>query len=672
VELDAALAVLRLARRATSDGSTRELVPGTVVGRYEIVGERLGRGGSGDVYPATDVVSGGRFAVKCAKHELPSADRIFVEERHKARLLNHPNILVAYDGGVHEGRPYLVFRLLDGHLTDTLRREQYGNPEAIIGLMQKVVTAVGFAHGRAVLHCDLKPSNILLDDKLEPHVSDFGLARTIEASGSSGDAWGGTVGWMSPEQIAKKSLGVESDVFTLGVLLYWLLSDGQLPFGDGPDFEDRVLREAPAPLPARGRFGNSLWRDLVAIGRKALQKEPSKRYSSAAELLRDLDAVAQGRLPVAVESGFRTGRRALRWVRRHPLLALAGLFALALPPYAFAIQNDALRELFAASRPQSRFSAEAQARAVLSELYVMSLRVHAMAQDPGVRGLIEHGGIDREAAALKAHVVDFDSVNVFSADGEHQARWPVAPREDAINVKGMDHFSCAERLAHELLTRPRSDADAALPVCVARAHRSRLDGKVKLGISAPILIAGRMVGVVEGSTMARDSFGEVRMSCGPGDCFTALLGPRDRAEPTDPLPSALSILAQRALGVGEERQLPVELSGRICATVGCDPDPLKPFVPNPSAPLEIEHYRDPISGASSVAVVAPVAGTGLSVLIATPYTAAHAKLADVARVAFGRLWVPALVAFVVWLLLLVASNPRWPWAGAKTRRKAKA
>jgi hypothetical protein len=300
----------------------------------------------------------------------------------------------------------------------------------------------------------------------------------------------------------------------------------------------------------------------------------------------------------------------------------------------------------------------------------MSLRVHAMAQDPGVRGLLDHGGIDREAAALKAHVVGFDSVNVFSADGEHQARWPVAAREDAINVQGKDHFSCAERLARELLTRPRSDADATLPVCVARAHRSRLDNKVKLGISAPLLSSGRMVGVVEGSTMVRDSFGAVRMSCGPGDCFTALLGPRDRAELTDPLPEALSILAQQNLHVGDERQLPVELSSRICATVGCVPDPLQPLVPKASAPLEIELYRDPLSGASSAAVVAPVAHTGLSVLIATPYTAAHARLADVARVAYGRLWIPGLAALVVWLLLLVASNPRWPWplrasAGAK-------
>jgi hypothetical protein len=284
-----------------------------------------------------------------------------------------------------------------------------------------------------------------------------------------------------------------------------------------------------------------------------------------------------------------------------------------------------------------------------------------MARDPNVLSLLEHGGIQREALPLAAHVAGFDSVNLFSADGTHQARWPVGPQDAVINVKHADHFACAESLGRELLTRPRSDADATLPVCVARAHRSRLDGKVKLGLSAPLLVAGRLVGVVEGSTMARDSFGALQMSCGPGDCFTALLGPRDRDAPGDPRPEALSILAQRDLQVGGEQRLPVELSRQICATVGCAPDPLQPFGSNPAAPLEIELYRDPLSGASSVAVVAPVARTGLSVLIATPYSAADAKLADIARGAFRRAWVPPLGALALWFLLLFAPNPRWPW-----------
>jgi serine/threonine protein kinase len=666
MKLEAAAALLLSARRAHGSGSPSELLPGTRIGNYELVGERLGRGGSGDVYPATELHRGGRFALKLAKPELPLADRIFLEERHKARLLNHPNILGAHDGGVHAGQPYLVFRRLEGHLTHAIRRERYADERAVLGLMQKLVGAVRFAHARAVLHCDLKPANILFDDEQEPHIADFGLARTIEASGSSGEAWGGTRGWMSPEQVAKGSLGVQSDVFTLGVILYWLLTDGRLPYGDDEDFERRQRDEEPAPIPQIGFFVGSLARDLAVICRKAQQKRPELRYQTAAELESDLERAAQGRLPLAAGSRS-SARSVLRWARRHPFYAVSAFCALGLPGYAFAIQNDTLRQVRSTLRPQSRFSAEAQARAVVSELYAMSLRVHAMARDPEVLRLIDHAGIGREAPALRWHAAGFDSVNVFSADGVHHARWPVGPESLAINVRHADHFACAERLARELIVRPPGDSDAALPVCIAGAHVSRLDGKVKLGLSAPIMASGRMLGVVEGSTMARDSFGALQMSCGPGDCFTALLGARERDAPQRPISGVLSILAQRGVPAGREVRLSVELSRTICAKLGCVPDLMYPFGPSNSEPFELDPYVDPVSSARTVAVVAPVARTGLSVLIATPYSAAHSQLADIAGAAFSRAWIPPLVGVVLWLFLCLAPRPRWPSSRPRSR-----
>jgi hypothetical protein len=667
MELEAAVALLHCARRTHGAASAAELLPGSRIGNYEIVGRCLAPGGSGDVYPATELRSGGRFALKWARRGLPLIHKIFQEERHKARLLNHPNILGAHDGGLHEGRPYLVFRRLESHLTDALRRERYADDRAVLGLMQKLVGAVRFAHGRTVLHCDLKPSNILFDNEQEPHVADFGLARTIEASGSSGEAWGGTRGWMSPEQAAKGSLDVRSDVFTLGVILYWLLSDGRLPYGDGQDFERRQRDEEPQPIQRKSRFAGALAWDLAAICRKALQKQPEQRYQSATELESDLERAAHGRLPLAAGSSA-SARSLLRWVRRHPLYAAAALSALGLPVYALSIQNDTLRQVRSALRPQSRFSADAQSRAVVSELYAMSLRVHAMAGDPEVVGLIEHGGIGREAPALERHAAGFDSVNVFSADGVHHARWPVAPDSAANNVRHAEHFACAQRLAQQLLARPQRDIDAALPVCVAGAHLSKLDGKVKLGLSAPLLASGRMLGVVEASTMARDSFGALQMSCGPGDCFTALLGARDRDAPEHPVPGVLSILAQRGVPAGREIRLSGELSRAICAKLDCVPDPVHPFGPSRSAPFELDLYVDPVSSARTVAIVAPVARTGLSVLIATPYSAAHSQLADIAGAALHRAWLPLVVSALLWLLLFFAPNPRWPWPPRSRRR----
>jgi hypothetical protein len=657
VEFEAALKVLRAAGRHDESART-EPRTGTRIGNYEVVGPPLGRGGSGYVYPARHCESGGHFALKLARHGLPPG--IFLEERHKARLLNHPNILAAHDGGSHEGRPFLVFRKLEGHLTDELRRERYGEEQAALELMQKLVGAVRFAHGRAILHCDLKPENILFDGDHEPHIADFGLARTLEASESSGDAWGGTCGWMSPEQVEKRSLGVESDIFSLGVILYWLLYDGRLPFGRSADFQLRVREQEPEPPPAKSRFAGSLAWDLATICQKALRKLPSDRYQTAAELAIDLERAASGRLPAGAGSASQL-RRSIRWSRRHPWLALTGLIVLGLPPYAFSVQNDALREVRAALRPQLRFSAEAQARAVVSELFGMSLRVDAMAKDPAVSALIEHPGIGREAPALAAHAAGFDSVNVFSADGAHHARWPAAPDALGINVQGSDHFRCAERLAQELPGRSRLKTGAALPVCVARAHRSGLDGRVKLGLSTPLLVHGRLVGVVEASTMARDRFGALRMNCGSGDCFTALLGPRDRDAPEQPLPVALSILAQRGVPIGSEMRLPVELSRDICKKVGCAPDPQHPFQSGEAEPFEIDPYVDPVSSARNLAVVAPVGRTGLSVLVATPYSATQAKLAGIARAGLEGSWVPLLLGVGSWLLLFFVPNPRWPW-----------
>jgi hypothetical protein len=662
MDLAIATALLGSAWMASEDERRSALAPGVVLASYRVTDESRVGGGTGQVYRATHVHNGGDFALKRARPGVPES--IFLEERHKARLLNHPNILVAHDGGTWDGRPFLVFRWLEGgHLTERARRERYSEPDAILGLMQKLASAVTFAHRRAVLHCDLKPSNVVFDAQHEPHIVDFGLARTIEASGSSAQAWGGTRGWMSPEQVEKGSLGVESDVFTLGVILFWLLQDGELPFGCGDDYEARLRANDIAPLRARHRWDAVGW-DLTAICARALRQRPGERYASAAELETDLERVAAGRVPRA--AGARGWfLHPTRWVRRHPWLALGGLIALGLPAYAFWIQQDALGEVRSALRPHNRFTAKAQARAVVSELFGMALRVHAMARDPDVMSLIHHPDIGHEASALEAHAAGFDSVNVFVADGRHSARWPTASPRSARNVLHADHFRCALALADERLTLLPGEQAASLPVCVAKAHRSGLDGRIKLGLSAPLFDSDRLVGVVEASTMARERFGALQMSCGPGDCFTALLGPRDRDGPDLPLPGALSVLAQQGIELGREVRLPAELSRKVCSRLDCEPDPLRPFDPERSEPFELDPYEDPVTSSRTLAVIAPVARTGLSVLIATPHSATHAQLASLAAVALRGAWMPVLFGIAAWLLFRFAPNPRWPWPASR-------
>jgi hypothetical protein len=379
----------------------------------------------------------------------------------------------------------------------------------------------------------------------------------------------------------------------------------------------------------------------------------------------DLERAAAGRFPLHVAPASK-GWRALRWASARPFSAAAGLWALALLPCAILLQGVVLSEVRAARRPLSHFSAAAQARAVVSELYAMSLGVDAMARDPKVRDLVRHPGIVEPAPALAVHALNFDSVNVFDAAGVHHARWPPAPRESEHDVRAVDHFACARRLAEELLARPRSAADSALPVCVARAHRSQIDGKTKLGLASPILIDGRFVGAVEASTMARDRFGAVQMNCGDGDCFTALLGARDRAGPEQPLPGTMSILAQQGVEVGSEQRLPFDIGRLICERVGCVADPIHPFLAPRTQPFEIDPYLDPVTGTRTVAVVAPVGRTGLSVLFATPYSATENWLARVSRA--SSVYALALLALIAACSLLLSKyppNPRWPWPATK-------
>jgi hypothetical protein len=293
-----------------------------------------------------------------------------------------------------------------------------------------------------------------------------------------------------------------------------------------------------------------------------------------------------------------------------------------------------------------------------------------MARDPNVLSLIHHRSIGDEARALEAHAAGFDSVNVFAVDGSHHARWPVASPELAINVLHADHFRCARNLGEQLVQQGHRPL-AALEVCIARAHRSGLDGNVKLGLSAPLIASNRLVGVVEASTMARDRFGALQMSCGPGDCFTALIGPRDRDGPDQPLPGVLSILAQQGIDLGQEVRLPKAISHQICNRLDCDPDPLRPFDAERSEAFEIDPYDDPVTTARTLAVIAPVARTGLSVLMATPHSTTHAQLAGIVRVGLRDAWGPLVSGAVIWLLLLLAPNPRWPWPAAKTGGPAK-
>jgi beta-lactam-binding protein with PASTA domain len=322
---------------------------GTVIdGRYE-VRSRIGTGGMADVYLAHDQLLGRQVAVKVLHHRF-AEDQEFVErfrrEASAAASLSHPNVVAIFDRGEWDGTYYIAMEYLPGRsLKAVVREDGPLDPVTAIDVVIQILQAARFAHRRGVIHRDLKPHNVILDEEGRAKVTDFGIARAGASDMTLTGSIMGTAQYLSPEQAQGHAVSASSDIYAVGIVLYELLT-GSVPF-DGETAVTIALKQVSAVPPPPSTLVRAVARvpsaaplraippELDAVVLRALAKDPAERFASAEEFIAALEHVranlpgAPPRAAALTETGMTHGG---------PLLAAAAtsVFASGHPPAALA------------------------------------------------------------------------------------------------------------------------------------------------------------------------------------------------------------------------------------------------------------------------------------------------------------------------------------------------
>jgi hypothetical protein len=480
-------AAARLLRLALTPSAPVSLV-GEQIGRYSVRAE-LGQGGTATVYVAFDPKLKREVALKVLSANVKAPDWLRREGEHQASVA-HPNIVAVHDFGDHDGLHYLAMELVDGDPLQT----PAASPHRAAEIALDIAEAVHFAHQRQIIHCDLKPANVLIERHTgRARVSDFGHAIRIDLASQAKPL--GTPVYQAPEVWWEEPgqrdavVSVLIDVWSVGVVLHEMLS-GRPPFAAETmeELKRKVLEDPPPPLPG-------VHPDLAAVCRRCMDKDPSRRYASAAHLADDLRAFLDGR-----EVRARPLDRAERWRRRlarHRLAALASATAAA--GVTFGVASFVYGNVQAARAAQAREQvAQAHAQVAERELTMIGMvAAETMAREvsgifdqfsdavrqAGQRHDLVTAATERSqrkaieaCTALQALPVTrrpgFTDWLLFDGDGNLLGRAPMGLKDNlGRDYPWRDYFKGA---LHE--RRPH----------VSRVYRSEADGKAEVGVAVAL------------------------------------------------------------------------------------------------------------------------------------------------------------------------------------------
>jgi len=497
---------------------------------YDLL-EEIGRGGMGVVYKchqksldkvvAIKTIIGGTFVT-------PEDIERIRKEAQKAAGLRHPNIVTVHQVAQHNGQHFFVMDYIEGKSLADLISGRLPSADEAVRYLKTIAEAIHYGHQRQILHCDLKPANILIDDEGKLYVTDFGLAKRLGEDGKyvPQSIGGGTAAYMAPEQVTGDELTTATDIYGLGGILYALLT-GSPPFrGETlPETLRQVREESPVSPRARNP---GVDKDLEAICLMCLNKDKNERYGSAYGLVRDIERYQNGE----ETSARRWTRRecVVGWCRRSP--GLAGLMAtvtvISMLTVAMAVSIAHRREQSQLEqvRQSNNFAARDLAKTALLQLRDWAHVVELAAANARLSALVERK--DNEGLQLYIkQVCDAshfcDSSTFRNAAGFVEAR---AGPNSAENIKEID-FSGRDYFLGAIAHRSLAERDS---VHMSKVYHSVLDGLYKFGVSAPVLGHDRkFLGILDISVTTSAALGLVHFD--DPHRKAALIAPRDPGGP---------------------------------------------------------------------------------------------------------------------------------------------